>query len=99
MTIKSACVYAILVCTISFTWEFAVAGTPTDAKSAEITADTFCEVDAKTHIRDIPRTLYCTNIAWFNNSNGIIDDKGVFRSVLGEAWPDESNSLLLLPPC
>src|SRR5579859_5626559 len=70
MTVKSACVYAILVCTIFFKGEFAAAGTPPGAKSPAIPADTFCEVDAKTYIRDIPRTLYGTNIEWFNNGNG-----------------------------
>ena len=97
MTVKSACVYAILVCTIFFEYEFAAAGTPADAKSPGITADTLCEVDAKTHIRDIPRTLYGTNIEWFNNGNGIVDDIGVFRSDLAAAARDEGISLVRFP--
>jgi alpha-N-arabinofuranosidase len=60
-------------------------------------ADTICQVDAKRLIRDIPRTLYGTNIEWFRNGNGLIDDHGVLRSDLVDAARDEGVSLLRFP--
>lgn len=81
---------------ISFEWKFAE-GAVKESKTQEIAADTFCEVNTKALIRDIPRTLYGTNIEWFNNGNGIFDDKGISRSALTDAARDEGISLVRFP--
>lgn len=87
---------ALLLCAIAFQRGYA-APPAAGARSPERAADTLCRVDAKTRVRDIPRTLYGTNIEWFRNGDGIIDDHGVLRADLVAAARDEGISLLRFP--
>jgi alpha-L-arabinofuranosidase len=67
------------------------------AQTKQETANIVCKVDATVELRRIPRTLYGTNVEWFNNGNGIVDDSGNLRSDLVNAAKEEGISLYRFP--
>jgi alpha-L-arabinofuranosidase len=80
---------------ICFTTLFAHAATTAQTKKEA--AHIVCKVDAAVELRRIPRTLYGTNVEWFNNGNGIVDDNGNMRSDLANAAKEEGISLYRFP--
>jgi alpha-N-arabinofuranosidase len=78
-------------------WCVAAGSATTTPASASDALTAVVTVNAGVQIRRIPRTLYGTNVEWFQNGNGIVDGAGSLRPDLVHAAKDGGVSLVRFP--